>query len=100
MLIRALKISSFPATRVGRLRSSRSVAGEGLCGALSWLVTPEQWSRFLSFEQAIHQAVIGSEIIGLCSYPIRPERDDTERVLLTAIMPSSVPRLSGGATYR
>jgi hypothetical protein len=51
---------------------------------LSWLTTAEQWSRFLAFEQAIHRAVTGSDIIGLCSYPIRPERVDTDRVLLTA----------------
>jgi len=73
-------------------RSSRKLAeaqargfrGARICGALGWLSTPEQWSRFLAFEHAIHQAVTGSEIVGLCSYPIRPQRDDTERVLLTA----------------
>jgi hypothetical protein len=63
---------------------ARGFHGARICGALNWLSTPEQWSRFLAFEQAIHRAVTGSEIIGLCSYPIRPERDDTERVLLTA----------------
>lgn len=67
---------------------ARGFRGARICGALSWLTTPEQWSRFLAFEQAIHQAVTGSDIIGLCSYPIRPDRrpdhDDRGRVLLAA----------------
>jgi MEDS: MEthanogen/methylotroph, DcmR Sensory domain len=62
----------------------RGFRGARICGALSWLTTPEQWRIFLAFEQAIHQAVTGSEIIGLCSYPIRTSQDETETILVAA----------------
>jgi hypothetical protein len=49
-----------------------------ICGALSWLETPEQWRAFLLYEQSIHQAVTGTPIIGLCSYPIRATHMETD----------------------
>ena len=52
-----------------------------ICGALSWLETPEQWKAFLLFEQAIHHAVTGTRIIGLCSYPIRTHQAERDRLL-------------------
>lgn len=53
---------------------ARGFTGIRICGDLSWLKTDRDWNAFLTFEHAIHQAVIGSEVIGLCSYPIRTER--------------------------
>lgn len=50
-------------------------AGIRICGDLRWLKTDRDWKAFLSYEHAIHQALIGTEVIALCSYPIRTERD-------------------------
>lgn len=50
-------------------------SGIRICGDLRWLKTDQDWKAFLSYEHAIHQALMGTQVIGLCSYPIRTERD-------------------------
>lgn len=59
-------------------------AGLRICGDLSWLKTDEDWRTFLTYEHAIHQAVIRSDVIGLCSYPLRTERNTELNELLQA----------------
>ena len=60
---------------------NRGFQAARICGALSWLQMPEQWKAFLLFEQSIHQVVTGTQIIGLCSYPIRIDHTETDRLL-------------------
>lgn len=61
---------------------ARGFTGIRVCGDLSWVKTDADWHAFLAYEHAIHQAISGTEILGLCSYPIRTERDSELTELL------------------
>lgn len=61
---------------------ARGFAGIRICGDLSWLKTDNDWRAFLAYEHAIHHTVSGTEVLGLCSYPVRTERDSELNELL------------------
>jgi hypothetical protein len=61
---------------------ARGFQGMRILGSLSWLTTEQDWSTFLSYEHAIHQAITDTEVVALCSYPIRTGRDTTGAALM------------------
>ncbi len=56
---------------------NQGFTGIRACGNLSWVTTDQEWTDFLRYEHIIHQTITGSDVIGLCSYPIRTELDRT-----------------------
>jgi hypothetical protein len=56
------------ATR-GRAAEANGFVGARTTGNPFWLESEEDWHQFLTYEQAVHQAIETQRVISLCTYP-------------------------------
>ena len=53
----------------GRAAEANGFVGARTTGNPFWLDSEEDWHQFLTYEQAVHQAIETQRVISLCTYP-------------------------------
>lgn len=54
----------------GRAAEVNGFVGARTTGNPFWLQSEEDWDQFLTYEQAVHQAIETQRVISLCTYPV------------------------------
>ena len=54
----------------GRAAEANGFVGARTTGNPFWLQSEEDWHQFLTYEQAVHQAIETQRVISLCTYPV------------------------------
>jgi hypothetical protein len=54
----------------GRAAEINGFVGARTTGHPFWLQSEEDWHQFLTYEQAVHQAIESQRVISLCTYPV------------------------------
>ena len=54
----------------GRAAEANGFVGARTTGNPFWLDSKEDWHQFLTYEQAVHQAIETQRVISLCTYPV------------------------------
>jgi hypothetical protein len=54
----------------GRAAEANGFVGARTTGNPFWLHSEEDWHQFLTYEQAVHQAIESQRVISLCTYPV------------------------------
>jgi hypothetical protein len=67
-------------------------AGARVTGNPLWLQSDEDWAKFCTYEETVHQAIRNERLIALCTYPMNICESKTMLNTLSAHSSTLLPR--------